>query len=178
MLQTLSFLTVAFFPSMGFPADLSQVIHQLKLDELHQAAPDFAFSDAHGRQKNLAGFRGKSVLLHFWASWCTPCQVELPDLMQLSKQLDSKRWVFLPVSVDEPDQSGKAIKFLQGLKPPVPFYQLKDPKAADKYKTWGLPVTYLVSPSGEIVARALGRRDWKVNSAAAHDLNELFSPSK
>jgi len=41
-----------------------------------------------------------------------------------------------------------------------------------------LPVTYLISPSGEIVARALGRRDWKANSAAAHDLNELFSSSK
>jgi thiol-disulfide isomerase/thioredoxin len=157
----------------------SQVIDGLKMDELHQSAPDFDFTDAKGNQIQLKAYRGKAVLLHFWASWCTPCQKELPDLVQLSKKLNGKNWVFLPISVDGPDQKAKAVKFLQGLKPEVPYFQVQDSKAADKYKTWGLPVTYLISPSGEIVARALGRRDWgAIKPDTVHDLNELFSGSK
>lgn len=176
--QTLILLAAFILAGAGFSSIRTQVIRQFQMDELSQTAPDFAFINAQGRQFNLGSFRGKAVILHFWASWCTPCQKELPDLMLLSQQLDSKRWVFLPVSVDESDQRDKVIQFLQGTKSKVPFYQIKDPKEADKYKTWGLPVTYLISPSGEIVARALGRREWTTKKDAAHDLNELFSSSR
>jgi peroxiredoxin len=178
MPQFIALLMAAFSVPVAYSSNRQQVLHQYQMDELHQAAPDFTFSDAQGRKINLASYRGKAILLHFWASWCTPCQKELPDLALLSKQLDSRRWVFLPISVDEPEQRAKAAKFIEGLKPQMPFYQLTDSKAADKYKTWGLPVTYLISPSGEIVARALGRRDWVSSPAAIHDLNELFSSSQ
>jgi thiol-disulfide isomerase/thioredoxin len=171
-------LTVLLLASVSFSASQKDVIHQFHMDEMNQAAPNFTFVDAQGHSVSLDSYRGKAVLLHFWASWCTPCQKELPELVQLAKQLDSKSWVFLPITVDEPSQRAKALKFLQGLKPQVPFFQLNDSKAAEKYKTWGLPVTYLISPSGEIIARALGRRDWLANPDAVNTLNLLFAASK
>jgi thiol-disulfide isomerase/thioredoxin len=174
VLPVLAFLIMVSAPSVTYSSNLKEVIREFQMVELHQSAPNFTFTDAQGRKVDLSSYRGKAVLLHFWASWCTPCQKELPDLVQLSKLLDSKRWVFLPISVDEPDQRSKAAKFLEGLKGPVPFYRSNDPKAVDKYKTWGLPVTYLISPSGEIVARALGRKNWMPGQDAAHDLNDLF----
>ncbi len=177
-LQLLTSVAAACFMTAAYPSDLNSVMHWFQMDELHQTAPDFTFSDAKGRKTLLSSYKGKAILLHFWASWCTPCQKELPDLVALSKQLDGKKWVFLPISVDEPEHHEKAMKFIEGIKSQVPFYQLTDPKAADKYKTWGLPVTYLISPSGEIVARALGRKNWTPNPVAAHDLNELFSSTR
>ena len=167
-------------PPFAFCSDPSKsdVIRRYGLDELHEEAPSFVFTDALGKAIDFKTYRGKSVLLHFWASWCEPCRKELPELKKLVSEPGGESWVFLPISVDAPKDRGKALKFIRELKAKIPLNSLRTPGTADKYLTWGLPVTFWIDSRGEIVARALGKRDWLAKPDAARDLNSLFQSNQ
>src|SRR5258708_1899702 len=67
--------------------------------------PDILLTSSGGPNKHLSDFRGKVVLLSFWASWCTPCLIELPSFIDLYQKLSDKGLVILPLNVDESDQA-------------------------------------------------------------------------
>jgi thiol-disulfide isomerase/thioredoxin len=159
----------------GASTNASKVIRAFHLDELHESAPDFTFTDAKGVKSQLKDYRGKAILLHFWASWCTSCRKELPDLSRLGSELDSNKWVFLPISVDKPAEQEQALALLKDLGLEAQFRTIQELNSVEKYLTWGLPVTYLISPQGEIIARALGDRAWTANSSAVRELGALFT---
>jgi thiol-disulfide isomerase/thioredoxin len=177
-LSTFWFLlsVIALAPAQGSNED--RWISDLHFDELNQEAPDLSFVDATGKSLSLSSYRGKAILLHLWATWCKPCQKELPDLENFSKQLDSREWVFLPIAVNEPSERVQLEKFLKTIPVAVPLFQVRQSTNSEKYQTWGLPATYVISPTGKILARALGRRDWLGIPNAARDLNAAFVPAK
>ncbi|RXK86770.1 TlpA disulfide reductase family protein [Filimonas effusa] len=116
-------------------------------------APDFKQPDSTGRQVSLSSLRGQYVLLDFWASWCKPCRAANKALVKLYDKYSGRNLIFLGVSVDtRRDAWLKAVKDDQ-----LAWLQLCDLQrenlAATVYQITGVPTTYLLDPSGVIIAR-------------------------
>ena len=136
-------------------------------------APDTPFISAAGEPIKLESYRGKTVLLNFWATWCAPCIKELPALDRLSTELGGDRFEVLLVSID---RGGPHIfePFLEKLG----IRNLAS--AADKkaellraFKAPSLPTTFLIASDGVIKGRLVGDAEW--DSAAARDLIIYYS---
>jgi len=138
----------------------------LGLQKLDQPAPDFGARDS----TILASHRGQWVLLHFWATWCAPCEQELPDLNRLYERWGSHGGIeFLTISIDS-DNAKDVPVFVSRLGLQLPVLLATEAHATKRYWIWGVPVTYLIDPDGRLVARALGPRPW--DSAAGDALLE------
>jgi peroxiredoxin len=122
-------------------------------------APEFRLQALDGRAVSLADFRGKVVMVHFWATWCPPCVEEIPTLEQLYRSLRSTDFEILAVSVDE-GGAGAVAEFMQrnGLSLPA----LLDPRrsVAGLYGTFKFPETYIINRQGVVTYKAIGPRDW------------------
>jgi cytochrome c biogenesis protein CcmG, thiol:disulfide interchange protein DsbE len=134
-----------------------RLTHQTPPPKVGAPAPVFTLRrlDGSGRV-SLASFRGKTVVLNFWASWCDPCKREAPQLERLWQQERGTGLVVL--GVDSNDSTGDARRFVSahGITYPV----VADPRglvAANRYDIAGLPVTYVIDPRGRVVGgRVLG----------------------
>jgi len=118
-------------------------------------APDFTVSDGT-TSVHLANYRGKVVLLNFWATWCQPCLVELPSLLQLHR--DQPNLVILAVSIDEdPDAYTHFIARRH-----VDLITVRDPteSAAKLFHTDMWPETYVIDRKGIIRSKYVGAQDW------------------
>jgi thiol-disulfide isomerase/thioredoxin len=118
-------------------------------------APDFTVSDGTSTV-HLAGYRGHTVLLNFWASWCAPCVEELPTLLQLHH--DDPNLVILAVSIDDdPDAYTSFIRNRH-----VDLITVRDPKqsAAGLFHTEMWPETYAIDRNGIIRRKFVGATDW------------------
>lgn len=122
-----------------------------------QAAPQFTISDAD-HTVSLNQYRGRVVVLNFWASWCPPCLEELPSLTAMSQSAQQRGIVVLAVSEDEDE--GAYRKFLTDHH--VDMVTVRDPerKAAPMYGTYIYPETYVIDPSGIIRRKFIGATDW------------------
>jgi thiol-disulfide isomerase/thioredoxin len=120
-------------------------------------APRFIRSDLHGRQIDVEDFRGKVVLLNFWATWCGPCRVELPTFARWQKQYGAEGLQVLAVSMDDDSKPvGKAVRKLHLNYPVV----MGDERLGLEYGgVLGLPITYLIGRDGKIAARFGGETD-------------------
>ncbi len=108
---------------------------------------------------SLNQFRGKVVLLNFWATWCPPCLQEMPSLEKLNQKMKGKEFELLAVNVDE--EGWLAIeRFLRKI--PVTFTIVIDPRGdvATEYGTQRLPESFLIDKNGVVVQKYLGPRDW------------------
>lgn len=79
-----------------------------------RAAPDFALRDLNGHVRSLRDYRGRVLILNFWATWCRPCKMEIPDFIALQESYRSKGVRFVGVSVDEPGQEAMLRSFVRG----------------------------------------------------------------
>jgi peroxiredoxin len=122
-------------------------------------APDITQKDTAGKMVHLSDFRGKYVLLDFWASWCGPCRAENPALVNAYAQFRSKGFEILSVSLDQPGAKDKWLKAIHDdhLEKWTHVSELNyfDNTAAKAYGIHAIPQNYLVDPSGKIVARNL-----------------------
>lgn len=118
-----------------------------------------------GRSMHLSDFRGKVVLLNFWASWCPPCLEETPSLNRLQEQIASKGGVVLGVSVDEDGQAYK--KFLKTNHVVFPTYRDPTSKIASEYGTSMFPESYLIDRQGRLQRKIVGPQDWQTPSIMA-----------
>lgn len=108
---------------------------------------------------HLADYRGKVVLLNFWATWCPPCVREMPSLEMMRKQLEGDDFKLLAVSVDEAGWSA-IDTFLSRV--PVEMTIVSDAKGevSAKYGTYQLPESYLIGRDGRILKKYIGPREW------------------
>jgi thiol-disulfide isomerase/thioredoxin len=139
------------------------------LDPREPSAGSFRRLD--GRPSTLEDWRGKVVLLNFWASWCPQCRTELPQLDQLQANLDPRRFQILAISTDreakaavEPYLKKLSLRHLvMGLDPdgslgrPMPSDGSKNPAPLTIY---GMPMTYLIDPESRICGYMIGAADW------------------
>jgi len=130
-------------------------------------APDQPFFDATGQAFSLADFRGKVVLVNFWATWCAPCRAEMPSLERLHNAFGSEDFTVLAISIDR-GGAAAAQPFLDdiGVSALPVFY---DPKGAlsRAWGIYGLPVTVLMDREGREIARMVGPAEWDSQDAKA-----------
>ncbi len=122
-------------------------------------APSFELPSLAGGKVNLLDYRGKVVFINFWATWCGTCKVEMPSMEKLYQRFKDHGFEMLTISVDK-DQS-LIDPFMK--KYNLTFPVLLDPDneiAKQKYKTTGVPETFIVNREGLIIHKAIGPRDW------------------
>lgn len=117
---------------------------------------DFTVKDMHGGDVRIASYKGKVILLNYWATWCGPCKVEIPDLVALQDQYKDQGLVVLGVSQDDDPETLRA--FASTFKMNYPVLVGRDhPDLLDAQgPLWGLPTSYLIGRDGSICAKHLG----------------------
>ena len=126
-------------------------------------APELQLQRPDGSKHALRGFRGKVVLLHFWATWCPPCRKELPALLELGREL-SKRGQFKLVALSFDDEWSAIDDFFGGAIPPEVVRE-EGASASKAYGVSTLPDTYLIAPDGSLRLRFRGTREWRSERA-------------
>ena len=124
--------------------------------------PSLELMDLDNRVHRLADYRGKVVLVNFWATWCGPCRDEMPSIQELKRKLAGRPFVVLAVNLDEPES--RIRKFLTEVK--VDFPVLLDPerKVSKGWDARILPASFVVGPDGRIRYSLVGEINW------GHDL--------
>ena len=119
-------------------------------------APDFRISTLDGSPVELAEFKGKVLILDFWATWCGPCVSELPKLSSVAKQFPTEQVTLLTIDQEEPKDSIEAFLSARQLKVRV---GLDSGKLANKFGVDSLPTTVIVDPKGNVAFVRVGAAD-------------------
>ncbi len=121
-------------------------------------APELEMTDVEGKTHRLSEYRGKVVLLNFWATWCPPCIAEMPALEAAYAKLKNQGFEILAINLDE--QPKAVHKILQDQK--LSFKIFLDPqgKAAQAYLVYGLPYTVVLDREGKIQYKGFGGHEW------------------
>ena len=160
LVHTLLFLAIAL--GMGTFLFACTRNSEHKIIGVGDRAPEVRLQSVDGKTMSLADYRGKVVLVHFWATWCPPCVEEIPTLERFYQQVFGSDIEVLAVSVDD---SADVLKtFLDRNK--VHFPVLLDPgkKTAGSYGTMKFPETYVVGRDGMVRYKVIGPMDWSMRS--------------
>ena len=143
---------------VGFVLFFSRPPGTTKAVALGDAVPNFTLKQNNGQLVSLQEYRGKVVVLNFWASWCGPCVEELPSLQKFAERYNGKGVQVIGVSLDE--DANAYMKFLTDHE--VNFMTMRDPthNIAETYGTYKLPETYIISAKGTLLNKVIGETDW------------------
>ena len=122
------------------------------------ATPPLELADLRGRKHSLADYRGKVVLVNFWATWCEPCREEMPSMERLRVSLAERPFAVLAVNLAEPES--RIAKFLDTVPVGFPILLDRDTKTTRAWQAKVLPATYIVGPDGAIRYHHVGELDW------------------
>jgi peroxiredoxin len=122
------------------------------------ATPPLELADLEGKTHRLADYRGRAVLVNFWATWCEPCRAEMPSFERLRASMEAQRVTVLAVNLAEPES--RIRKFLDATPVRYPILLDRDGTTARAWQARMLPATYVIGPDGKIRYRHLGELDW------------------
>tara|TARA_B100001123_G_C15201853_1_gene983717 strand:- start:392 stop:907 length:516 start_codon:yes stop_codon:yes gene_type:complete len=122
-------------------------------------APNFTLKNLDGKEISLSQFRGKHVLVNFWATWCGPCKIEMPSLEALYERFKDKNFTLLAISND---MFGANIvtPFVKAHKINFPILLDQQLKVSNAFGVVSLPTTFLIDPQGKIIGALFGAEDW------------------
>lgn len=125
--------------------------------KIGDVAPDFTRTDLAGRQVHLADYRGKLVLLNFWATWCAPCRKEMPLFSKWQHDYGAQGLQIVGVSMDDDVTSVKQLLAQSPVRYPI---VMGDAQLGERFGgVFGLPLSFLIDAQGRIVARYQGESD-------------------
>ncbi len=119
---------------------------------------DFSLQDMQGDTHNLARYKGKPVIVNFWASWCPSCRKEMPSMNRAWSKIKNEGILMIAINVGEDRQSIES--FTQTTPVDFPVLLDSDSKTAEAWPVRGLPMTFVLDPEGKLVFRAIGSREW------------------
>jgi peroxiredoxin len=137
--------------------------------------PAFSLRDLDGAPHRLADYRGKVVLINFWATWCGPCRDEMPSIQDLRSQLKGKPFAVLAINLDEPES--RVRKFLARWKVDLPVLLDPERTVARQWNARILPATFIVGPDGRIRYSSVGELNW-ANDIVVSRISELLPSGK
>jgi thiol-disulfide isomerase/thioredoxin len=123
---------------------------------VNRKAPEFVRKDLSGARLDLKSLRGKIVLLNFWATWCGPCQLEMPVFAKWQQQYGPQGLQVVGISMD--DAPAPVRRLVSKLKPNYPV-AMGDATLGERYGVLGLPLTYLIGRDGVVRAQFQGETD-------------------
>jgi thiol-disulfide isomerase/thioredoxin len=126
-----------------------------------------SFVDGDGAPKTLKDFRGKTILLNLWATWCAPCREEMPSLERLQQAIGSEKFEVVALAVDRTGLEA-ARKFLDGINvKSLKLYADPTTRSGSALRAVGMPTTILIDPEGREIGRLPGPAEWDSADAKA-----------
>jgi cytochrome c biogenesis protein CcmG/thiol:disulfide interchange protein DsbE len=141
----------------------------------NEPAPPIQLPSGEGAAPvDVSSFRGKWVLVNFWATWCAPCRDEMPSMEMLNRrvQRDNQPLAIVAVSVDE--NWPEVNRFFGETRPTFTVLWDKDKKTSATYGTSKFPETFLIDPEGRVAAKFIGPRDW-YNQATVQYFDDVIA---
>ena len=123
-----------------------------------EAAPDFSLKDIDGEIHTLSMYKGKVVVVNFWATWCPPCREELPSMQRAWKKFQDNGIVMLAIDIGEDEDT--IFEFTADYLVDFPLLMDLDSSVIKQWPVRGLPTTFVVDPDGRLAYRAIGSGDW------------------
>ena len=161
LLSRISFLQSSLFLlifCITFPTSLKAAHINLTKLETPQPAPFFQLIDLNNKIHSLADYKGKPLIINFWATWCRPCRDELPAFNRAWAKIKDQGIQMLAINVGEDPNA--VFSFMN--ESPIDFKVLLDPES-DEIANWqmiGLPTTFILNTKGQVVYQAIGEREW------------------
>lgn len=125
-----------------------------------QQAPDFTLKDTEGKSHRLSDYRGKVVIVNFWATWCPPCREEIPSMIALNRQMAGKPFAMLCASIDEGGKKSVEGYFkTSGNRLPITLLD-SDASVAQLYGTTGVPESFVLDKNGIVLEKVIGAVNW------------------
>lgn len=141
------------------PLALAEKFRQMKVKSSEPvAAPSFTVSLLSGQQTSLDDYRGRWLVLNFWATYCAPCRVEMPSLDRFRQHYQTQPVSVLAVAMDD-DRDAAVQRMASTLSPEFPL-AIADAAMIASYHVSALPATFLINPEGRVVGQLLGDRNW------------------
>jgi len=147
-----------------FAPDLDQFakgsLKKMVVLEIPPPVPTMTFKDANGKDVSLTDFRGKTVLLNVWATWCAPCVAEIPSLDALQAEWGGDNFVVIAVSMDRHIDDAASFYKKAGIEN-LALYIDPTFSISTKVGVQGLPISIFYAPNGQEIARIPGEVDWQ-----------------
>lgn len=140
---------------------------KLTLHEEPKPVSEIAFTTPDGGSMTLADLQGGYVLLNFWATWCAPCREEMPTLAALQEEFGGDSFQVVTLATGRNSPQGIQKFFSENNISNLPQYRDEKQAVARDMGILGLPITVLIDPEGQEVARLIGDADWHSDSARA-----------
>ena len=155
------FFTFMAFTAFGMGSSRANISHND--GQINAQAPDIYFYGKSRDKITLGSFKGKVVLLNFWATWCAPCKAEMPALDHLQQILPRNQFNVIAVSMDDDFSKVKNFFKMKDISSLVPYIDT-DHQIPLKWKYSVVPTTYLIDQKGKIIARYEGPYHWDEKS--------------
>jgi len=158
-------LTVAAVPNPLFaqqgrnPAAVAGLLKSIGLIKpVINRAPEFSLRELNGNVASLSGYRGKMVLLNFWATWCGPCRDEMPSMEQLSRSFGGQGLTV--VAINQRENAALVARFMKTHNLNFSTLLDADGRVAASYRVYGIPVSYVIDSDGRAIGMKSGSMDW------------------
>lgn len=158
------------YPS-GLIEDLPEGVQDTSIDQelgldINEFAPDFELENLAGEKVKLSDYKGKKVILNFWATWCPPCRVEMPFMQNYYEEYkDSSNVEILAVNmtkIERGDKLENVQKFVDENSLTFPILMDKDGEIMDLYRVRAYPTTYILNTEGMVTDRVVSSLDEKI----------------
>lgn len=162
-------LLIVAIPLVGL--GVASAVYNTRISQVERKAPDFTLQDTAGNNISLSDFKGKYVLLNFWASWCKDCRIENKNLVKVYEKYKNENLAVLSVSLDFDKEDWKKTIAVDGLAWPNHVSDLQKWKSpvAKLYNVRSIPSVFLIDKQGNIIAEDL------TGSALEDKLENVFT---